>query len=173
MNQKEIPSAGTDFHIQRGIPKVSHKVFKAFRKIFFQRPEGKNGRICSVAKPEEQALHLFETEVPDVVLPDFIYPWSTLQKHILMVPENKTDIRAAHHPPEHGNAAVTVPVDNVAQHIQAVGIREAGCFQETKKSVQRVPVKIGRCVNHNLLHQCCVHRRSRSGTGPERIPQFQ
>ena len=71
-------------------------------------------------------LHLFQLQAPDAFLVDFIDKGNTGKQHVFMVPEEKFHIRPVHHPPERRDAAIAVPVDHIAQDIQAVGIPETG-----------------------------------------------
>ena len=65
-----------------------------------------------------------------------------------MISEEEFHIRPAHNPPESGNAAVAVPVNDIAQDIQAVGIPETGRFQQPEEGIQGITVKIGCYVMH-------------------------
>ena len=152
MDQHETAPSGRERRIQRRAFYIVHKAGEGIREIPLQQLQGTDRRTGAVAEPPEQMLHLLRGQAPDAVFADPVQPGDAGEQHILMIPADQLNIRAAHHPAEHGNAAVAVPVDDIAQHIQAVGIPEAGCFQQPEEGIQRPAVKIRSRVNHPPLH---------------------
>ena len=54
-----------------------------------------------------------------------------------MVSQHEMDIRLTHDQTQHFNAAITVPVDHIAQHIEFIIIGETGIRKETQEFVLR------------------------------------
>ena len=60
-----------------------------------------------------------------------------------MIAENEFEIRLLHDIAKQGNAAVAVPVDDVAEHIQRVRIGEVRLVKQSFELVHGIAVKIG------------------------------